>query len=685
MAGLSESELYEKYRYQLIENGEIAFGAEAIKELTVILKKKSKQATYLWAKRMEEKRAVLSIQTDKDDAIEKLQEFDDEVSSDSTEKTNEYAEQVSSGSCIFDRRERNRRILVFDISKEYLYQLERRTEKNRDGKQLRFRALDGWKPTIFTFLHTHTDFQCKWSTKRNWCTKKGIFKINGDCKCGSCIYIESDGQTMKFVVTKINDSFVHNERYHVNGTTRDTIAKKLENQSALSLRTEMVNDFFPDDSTIENIHFTPVLPQLSTLQKIKSSANSSNGDVIDVLIQRAQQKNSDILQVSAYPFSVFYRTTLQYDWFIAESKNKRVSISIDATGSVVRAPPRSQKIKNTDKLKHVFLYTIMLKTDSASVAINQMLSQQHSHEFICYFLKFMFKNTKKPNEIVLDNSKALIAASVISFTRCRNLSDYIKLCMESIENNASPPECYIRLDRSHFVKNVTKKIVDRDDRKQSFYRSVIGYLIQCDSFEQAKIVISHFFVVLLNRYDGTDEDGCELPTEQSKKWLICLCTTFDFIDEDDKDDEEKPDEINEADPEAEELCKEPEPDWLTKIVSNANTTELFGLHENLYYNPNDLKYYIKLFSTICLWSNIMNLKFKSSTFVATSSDVESSFRSLKHGILNNKIHRVDQFIEKHIKYLNAEIKLRSMTANDNHKSPKLNYDKIFTSKAMIFF
>lgn len=52
----------------------------------------------------------------------------------------------------------------------------------------------------------------------------------------------------------------------------------------------------------------------------------------------------------------------------------------------------------------------------------------------------------------------------------------------------------------------------------------------------------------------------------------------------------------------------------------------------------------------------MNQIFESDATVATPSDVESNFRTLKNSILQHKIIRADRFLDIHIKNVDAEIK-----------------------------
>lgn len=213
-------------------------------------------------------------------------------------------------------------------------------------------------------------------------------------------------------------------------------------------------------------------------------------------------KESEYAQVISFvshsPFAIFYQTPLQLALYIAESKKGDVSLSIDATGSLIIPPKLSQKIAGTNKLKHVFLYQIMLKSCSGkSVPIAQMLSQDHTSEFIEFFLRKIFKQVKPPKEIVLDESKALLKALAATFAKCESIDIYVKQCMDAFITGAPKPLIQLRIDRSYFVKNITNKIIDRDHRRRNFFRGVVGFLIQCGDFDVAKQIIEDFLPLFL--------------------------------------------------------------------------------------------------------------------------------------------------------------------------------------------
>lgn len=66
----------------------------------------------------------------------------------------------------------------------------------------------------------------------------------------------------------------------------------------------------------------------------------------------------------------------------------------------------------------------------------------------------------------------------------------------------------------------------------------------------------------------------------------------------------------------------------------------------------------------------MNSTFGSTATVATSSDVESSFNSLKNFILSGKMSQAHAFIRTHVDFVNAEIKLNAISTSDRSDEPK---------------
>lgn len=548
----------------------------------------------------------------------------------------------------------------FNIETAAIFEIESRRVKHRKNEVNRMAVKTGWTSKLALFLWKETKLSCKFDFKSAHVTNDRVIKVKAKCLCGSALALSSHESNLIVDIENINTTFEHNRRYQATGEMKKDLADALKHSSALKVQTEKVNDLICDNEALHT-DFVPVLQKLNAYRIIKSREKSTDEDPIDELLKWKDSIYKRVITlVSHSPFTVHYRTAIQLAWYIAQSRKFRITGSVDATGSIVRPPRRSQKIDGTDKLKHIFLYSIMAKTDSKSIPIAQMITQDQSSENIEFFLKKMFKHPiKPPAEFVCDESKALMKALISAFTKCQGIEEFIDQCMQTLQTGAAPPKCRIKLDRAHFIKNAEKKIKDRDHRKRNFYRCVIGYLITCDDFNIAKAIIRDFFTIILNEYDGNDEHGEPLPSEISKKRLISLVGTHN-VELNYADDSNERDGVFEVDVNTQ---------WIDEIIKKVPVITT-GTHLNLFYNKNDYDMYVKFFSTIVLWSNVMNKSFGSTATVATSADVESSFNSLKNGILAGDMLKAHKFVHTHVEFVNAEVKLNAIRTNRKEPSEK---------------
>lgn len=153
-----------------------------------------------------------------------------------------------------------------------------------------------------------------------------------------------------------------------------------------------------------------------------------------------------------------------------------MEISIDATDSFISPPEESECSEGKTKKKHVFLYNIMVKSDTKSLPMNQMMSQNHTGDWIAYWLKCWIRMVgQRPAEIVCDQSKALINAILNAFTSCSNVGMYINRCLTYLSSHEKStqqlPESFIRFDRSHIVQYFKRKIKDDDLRKARLFHA----------------------------------------------------------------------------------------------------------------------------------------------------------------------------------------------------------------------
>lgn len=117
----------------------------------------------------------------------------------------------------------------------------------------------------------------------------------------------------------------------------------------------------------------------------------------------------------------------------------------------------------------LLLYQIVCHGSSGRVSfpVGQMVSQAHDMEWLTHWLRVWIHQVQQQfrkqktivNECVLDESAALIGACVAAFTQGKTTVQYIDRCMQVLlHNRGELSECFMRVDRSHFVKSVHKNL-----------------------------------------------------------------------------------------------------------------------------------------------------------------------------------------------------------------------------------
>lgn len=244
-----------------------------------------------------------------------------------------------------------------------------------------------------------------------------------------------------------------------------------------------------------------ILPTKNALRIIKCRDTTEHGrtttDVISALVELKFNSTPSVIgDISIHPFFVSYQLPIQKEFYKFATNRKRSVVSIDATGFSMYTSsflPTNQKHKMP-----IFLYTVALHWEGKTMAVYQVLSDRHSLSFLRYWLCEWGKENKKPVEIFLDDSAALVGACVQAFAMCPSTNGYISSCMDCLLSGNPPPKVFIRLDRSHFVKSLHRlKILNQaDPRKKVFFKRVFGCLILCDNVNTARKIIKDLLVVI---------------------------------------------------------------------------------------------------------------------------------------------------------------------------------------------
>jgi len=113
-----------------------------------------------------------------------------------------------------------------------------------------------------------------------------------------------------------------------------------------------------------------------------------------------------------------------------------------------------------------------------------MVSEKHDNIAIYHWLASWLKsNVPPPKETC--SSLAFLSALVQSFTQYTLLSDYTIICSKLLLKNVSDtnfwlPQCFIRIDIAHFIKNITKwsSFVTTSKRVKEIYLRAICLIIK---------------------------------------------------------------------------------------------------------------------------------------------------------------------------------------------------------------
>lgn len=346
---------------------------------------------------------------------------------------------------------------------------------------------------------------------------------------------------------------------------------------------------------------------------------------------------------------------------------------------------------STGQLKPVFLYVISVQSDGNNRPVFQVLSQRHTSDFISYFMKYWrnFNNNKKnPHEIIMDNSDALILASIQSFTPFQTRIAYLDACYYNLfQDSQIEIGCYIRLDRSHIVKQIkSMKIFDKVDyRVKKLLQRILGYLITATDMEIVENIIRNLFMLILNKYEHDEA------ITEAKRNLKRISDDHNIDSIMDSENFEEFGEVQDI------IFKQNESKfkiWIKNIIQEVRekfvdeqlndsiTDDLaddLEYVENLYYvsdkNKDFVSYLVDFLAIIPLWSNIMMESFGSENKVATSSPTEATFKNMKVIVFKNEISfRPDVFLEKYLTYLLGNFKF-ALASSKNKQEFTLKGEK----------
>lgn len=418
-------------------------------------------------------------------------------------------------------------------------------------------AQNKWTNEMQDHIFFKTDLECTFSFKNNYVPtdlKNNDITCTGSCtQCKASLFLTISPETadnsykVTLILTNLKKGFRHDPRIKNKLTSHrvNLHKEKLKNIKALSVRNSTADEVMSMDNPKE----PPTLPKLLNLRKYRHEARSALQFDKNIILSLyamtcSPPYDSFIKKMSLVPFILYFWTTDQSIYYDDILEDKYKILSIDATGSLFKPikPPEANDFLKHKNPKHVFLYAIVAYTLGASVPICYMCSDSHTTETIATWLSTWLNRRVLPNEIICDDSSALIAAITKTFLKT-DLNNYLRQCFAIVEEKKCKiPACYIRLDKSHFLKKLyTQSCFDKTSETcKYFYINCIKLILQSRSYDEVKLIIKDVITLSLHEYISTDLDYTASKCEQALKRLSDQIKTYlrhtDEIEKNERED-----------------------------------------------------------------------------------------------------------------------------------------------------
>lgn len=543
----------------------------------------------------------------------------------------------------------------------------------------------GWADTIFSIVVRKTNTKCCFNFRAREII--GVeFKANAVCdECKGTLSVQSADERAKLNIQIVEGSQPHTfvKRRRLAKDKARSLSADLNNDSVHNVHTKLVNELSDDIDSIPRD-----FPTTKSLENLKYRKNANEESAITELrkMKYSPAFSNTLKEICTDPFRIMFWTQAEVYAFFQIKKRQRVCLSFDATGGLISRASILQDIKHhfetVPYIPHVFLYLLCLKNKNGmSIPVGQMLSSEQDSTTISMFLNKWLDDFSIPNEVVCDDSAALHKAVVRSFTRFRSVDDYLNACFMILEGkNMEIPECYLRLDVPHYIKKLTSADIFKkiDKRVKHYYSSVVGVIMQCESYDSIKSMLKD--VLVLAKYSIFGEwKGSTLPTGEAMKSIDALIQTHEI-------NFSVGDEIDESvlNEETESLVRNGNLKWFDDMINDiesdlkvrklSSDVKSKSTNTNWYYFPPIIGFLRTRLSDLPLWSSVMRKYFDSEHLTGISTDIESRFNVLKNNVFRNTRLpvRADTFVRKFTDEVNCIAKMSRLLcakddANNNHQ------------------
>lgn len=539
-----------------------------------------------------------------------------------------------------------------------------------------------WTNIIQEHLWINMKSRCTWCFKYNFAKNNYETIAKGYCnQCPALITVTTKYKSENFVgvqcnITHYNKAIKHTTKIKnkLHSSKRRVLKEKLHNESAISLRYKLAGELMK-----ENDNEPSILPNLGTLRRLKYESHAEKrlhtNPILSLACMAVTPPHDKLIRnVSAYPFYVHYWTDDQEKYFkTCQQKVKYVRLSIDATGSIFSKELRPIVNDYTSLASQsqgpLFLYVVMTDTTiKSSVPLAQMISETHTAANIEHWLQTWITNGKPPDEVVSDDSAAILGAAIKVFNGNESTSDYLNQCFALLRNQScQKPKCYVRLDTSHFIKTLHNQGIfeHTDYRIKLFYIQCIQIMKQSTSYKDILQMMKDINTIANSKYRGCKEsDGSETICEISLKRLRHIIHSDKNVTRDLSTITSQPcnSEVYKTKAQCNDIFESLNDEETVEFYNKTNQDTLdldVTQVENLFYFPNVIHLLHRLFRRLPLWGNVMNPVFNSRNLNPTSSNAENYFKDIKKHFFKTaeRLYRVDEFVASHEKFITGAIRL----------------------------
>ena len=267
---------------------------------------------------------------------------------------------------------------------------------------------------------------------------------------------------------------------------------------------------------------------------------------------------------------------------------------------------------------------------------------------IKFFLQWL-RDFTIPKTVVCDHSYALLNSISLAFNNV-NVTHYLNKCFEAVQKKEhSNFPCFLRIDYNHFIHTISRWGCFKSARKlqKEFYIRCMNWLIECTDFSAFGPFLESMLIISLSEYESPD-------IRERKKVLKNTISTEKEITSPETDEMD-----NEFIQGEESTFSQL---WYDTLVSKIKSKLCsVGEEENYYFFPEINCFIRHCLRTLPLWSGIMVSNYNYGEKTASSAQVESYFKDIKHVSLEN--YNLPINVDKYLITMWNDLKVKSIMAN----------------------